>query len=317
MKRPKGPRAVVVCAAMTATALAVSTVSGCSSESTAESSAVEFATTLGERVTPDAMMSHLAKLQAVADANGGNRSLGTSGYDASVDYVVRALQDRGFEVQTQEHEVRLPYADDPVLTVNGTAITADPLEFTTGTPGQGISGPLVAARAEQATGCDASAYAGLPVKGAVILVDRGACRFEVKQAIAAERGAVAMIVADNVDQADMGGTLSARSDVDLPVVSVSKAEGARLQADGGHVTIALNAGTRVQKFRNVIAQTKTGSASDVVMVGAHLDSVPWGPGINDNGSGVAALLETALQLGSMPEVKTQCGLAFGELKRRG
>ena len=33
------------------------------------------------------------------------------------------------------------------------------------------------------------------------------------------------------------------------------------------------------------------------MVGAHLDSVPEGPGINDNGSGVAAVLETALQLG--------------------
>jgi len=33
------------------------------------------------------------------------------------------------------------------------------------------------------------------------------------------------------------------------------------------------------------------------MAGAHLDSVPEGPGINDNGSGVAAVLETALQLG--------------------
>ena len=41
--------------------------------------------------------------------------------------------------------------------------------------------------------------------------------------------------------------------------------------------------------------------ADVVMVGAHLDSVTEGPGINDNGSGVAAVLETALQLGPSPD----------------
>ena len=68
------------------------------------------------------MMVHLTKLQAIADANGGHRSLGTAGYDASLDYVVEALQEKGFEVQTPEFEGRLPFADDPVLTVNGTVI---------------------------------------------------------------------------------------------------------------------------------------------------------------------------------------------------
>ena len=46
------------------------------------------------------------------------------------------------------------------------------------------------------------------------------------------------------------------------------------------------------------------------MVGAHLDSVPEGPGINDNGSGVAAVLETALQLGSSPEVNNAVRFGF-------
>ena len=147
-----------------------------------------------------------------------------------------------------------------------------------------------------ATGCNVTDYDGLPVAGAVALVNRGTCRFEVKQAVAAQRGAVAMIVADNVEQTEMVGTLSARTDIALPVVSVSKVAAAGLRADSGEVTLALNAGVRVEKFRNVVAQTRTGSTGDVVMVGAHLDSVPWGPGINDNGSGVAAVLETALQL---------------------
>ena len=54
--------------------------------------------------------------------------------------------------------------------------------------------------------------------------------------------------------------------------------------------------------RNVIAQTMTGSPDRVVMAGAHLDSVAAGPGINDNGSGVAALLEIAVRLGGSPPV---------------
>jgi Zn-dependent M28 family amino/carboxypeptidase len=47
---------------------------------------------------------------------------------------------------------------------------------------------------------------------------------------------------------------------------------------------------------NVIAETRGGDPANVVMAGAHLDSVPEGPGINDNGSGSSALLEVAEQL---------------------
>ena len=64
-------------------------------------------------------MAHLKKLQEIADANDGNRALGTSGYDASVDYVAKTLRDKGFDVQTPEFEVHLPFADEPSLTVGG------------------------------------------------------------------------------------------------------------------------------------------------------------------------------------------------------
>lgn len=36
---------------------------------------------------------------------------------------------------------------------------------------------------------------------------------------------------------------------------------------------------------NVIAETDEGRSDRVVVLGSHLDSVPAGPGINDNGSG--------------------------------
>jgi aminopeptidase S len=62
--------------------------------------------------------------------------------------------------------------------------------------------------------------------------------------------------------------------------------------------------------RNVIAQTRTGDPDKVVMIGAHLDSVEGGPGIVDNGSGVASVLEIATQLGADPSVKNMVRLAF-------
>lgn len=50
-------------------------------------------------------------------------------------------------------------------------------------------------------------------------------------------------------------------------------------------------GERVESF-NILADTE-GSAENTIVVGGHLDSVREGPGINDNASGVAAVLETA------------------------
>ena len=46
------------------------------------------------------------------------------------------------------------------------------------------------------------------------------------------------------------------------------------------------------------------------MIGAHLDSVEDGPGIVDNGSGVATLLEIATQLGADPSVQNTVRFAF-------
>ena len=46
----------------------------------------------------------------------------------------------------------------------------------------------------------------------------------------------------------------------------------------------------------MIAETRHGDPDNVIVVGAHLDSVGVGPGINDNGSGSAGILEIAEQL---------------------
>ncbi len=313
--------------AVLATVVVAAALGGCGSNAAkqtagspppaASAAAFEYATTLRDRIKADSLMAHLKNLQGIANAHGGNRALGTPGYDASVEYVANALRDKGFDVQTPEFEVRLAFAEEPQLTVNGADVAAKPLEFTVGTPDQGVSGPLVAAPVDDSPGCTASDYDGLPVQGAVVLVDRGTCQFSQKQAVAAGRGAVALIVANNEDGDEMGGTLGEDANAKIPVVSVTKDSGERLRAAPGDTTLKLNAGVRVEKTRNVIAQTKTGSTSDVVMVGAHLDSVPEGPGINDNGSGTAAVLETALQMGPSPQVRNAVRFGFWGAEERG
>jgi Zn-dependent M28 family amino/carboxypeptidase len=272
--------------------------------------AKQFATQLRDGVTAEAMTGHLSKLQEIADAHGGTRAIGTPGYDASVTYIAEALRTHGFDVQTPEFQTRVFDHGDPTLTVGGATVKAGVLKYSGGTPADGVSGPLVAAPADETPGCAPADYEGLPVKGAVVLVDRGSCPFSEKYSIAAKLGAVGMVVADNVEEEKMGGTLGEDTNATIPVISVSKADGARLRGAPGPTVIKLDATTRTIPARNVIAQTKTGSERNVVMVGGHLDSVPEGPGINDNGSGVAAVLETALQLGSEPAVNNAVRFGF-------
>ncbi len=281
-----------------------------SQQATGNPAAAEFATALHDKVTTDAMMVHLSKLQDIANANNGTRAVGTPGYEASVDYVVNTLRNGGFDVQTPEFSARVFHADKPVVTVGGQPVEARALDFSLGTPPNGVSGPLVAAPTDVSPGCTASDYGNLPAQGAVVLVDRGTCPFAQKEDVAAQRGAVAMIVADNVDEQQMGGTLGPNTEVKIPVVSVAKSVGVQLRAQPGPTTIKLNASAQSFKARNVIAQTKTGSPANVVMAGAHLDSVTEGPGINDDGSGVAAILETAVRLGNSPPVHNAVRFGF-------
>ena len=92
-------------------------------------------------------------------------------------------------------------------------------------------------------------------------------------------------------------TLTANNTSGIPVLGTTYALGATLAGTPGLVMrVFANTLRQVLPTFNVLAE-KTGKNDDnVVMAGAHLDSVLAGPGINDNGSGSGALLEAAEQL---------------------
>jgi aminopeptidase S len=82
----------------------------------------------------------------------------------------------------------------------------------------------------------------------------------------------------------------------------------RLQAAGYRVDLqefAFVGGSSV----NLVIE-RIGSGDGVVMLGAHLDSVLAGPGINDNGSGVGVLLVVAERLADLPAPARTIRIAF-------
>ena len=99
----------------------------------------------------------------------------------------------------------------------------------------------------------------------------------------------------------LSATLGDQFSDPIPVVGTSFEIGNELAAllAGGPVSIRIKTDTEIRlnvPTQNLIAETETGRDDRVVMAGAHLDSVSEGPGIEDNGTGSAALLEIALQL---------------------
>ncbi|ANY10099.1 amidohydrolase [Pseudonocardia sp. HH130630-07] len=254
---------------------------------------------LAGAVSGDGAFAHLQELERIADANDGNRAIATPGYDASIDYVSGKLREAGYEVQTPSFDVRTFTAGDARLTVADAPVPTEVLSFSPATPPGGLTAPLsIRPKAPQDTGsgCEAADYTGMPA-GAIAVVERGTCPFGQKSQLAGAAGAVAVIVT-NTEDAALSATLGETTDV-IPTAGVQKTAGAALR-DGQQATLLLDTTIQQQTSRNVIAETSTGDPNRVVMAGAHLDGVPEGAGINDNGSGSAALLEVAQKLGSAP-----------------
>ncbi|MGB2720944.1 MAG: M20/M25/M40 family metallo-hydrolase [Rhodococcus sp. (in: high G+C Gram-positive bacteria)] len=299
-------------------AVTVLILAGCSSTSDEEPARV-FATPdgpgLSAAVTEEALVGHLEQLEAIAAENDGNLAAGTAGYDASVDYVVSQLESAGFEVTTPEFEFETFEAQTQTLSLAGTEIPVFALSYSPTTTAEGITARVVGAPAG-ADGCEAADYTGLDLAGAVAVVPRGVCPFGVKQTVAAELGAAAAIIVNNEPGPLDSGTLGDADTARIPTGGVSQEDGAAVLA-APEVTLTLVTETETTNSRNIIAQTTTGSTENVVVTGAHLDSVLDGPGINDNGTGTAAVLETALQMGSAPEVTNAVRFAFWGAEENG
>ena len=273
-----------------------------------------------ECVTLDGVRGHQAAFQRIADANDdefypGTRVAGTEGYAASVDYVADKLRAAGYTVTLDPFDFQFVF---PALLRQLSPVSAD---YETGTytgSGNGdVTGSVVPVDLalvpprDSTSGCEAADFAGLDLSGPsdIALIQRGTCAFAIKAVNAQAAGAEAVVIFnqgnDPTREGLIVGTLNPSSvPVTIPVVGASFAAGVALAQPGSTARVrVLPSETRTDY--NVLAE-KTGvlNPDNVVMSGAHLDSVAAGPGINDNGSGSAALLETALQMAKVKPVNT-------------
>ncbi len=153
---------------------------------------------------------------------------------------------------------------------------------------------------------EAEDFAGFP-EGDVALLRRGTCTFGEKARNAEAAGAAAVLISNEGQPGRrevLRGTLGGPG-VGVPVLGTSAGAGEELAAaarDGAMVRLSVESASETATTGNVVAETPGGDADHTVMVGAHLDSVPESPGINDNGSGSATVLEIALR---MAEVNTE------------
>ena len=296
--------------AATAVAVAVGLVGTSVAQASPNNNTVRKLTTA---VTPEGVLGHLDALQAIADANGGDRAAGRPGYRASVDYVVDQLEQAGYEPEVQEFMFQyaeesselIRHSPSPRTFVNGTEFLRN--QFDTGSPKGTTTGTLVPVDLvinpagppnSSSSGCDDGDFANFPA-GAVALVQRGTCGFNIKVLKAQQFGASGVIVMNEGQPGRTGliGMIGPATGLTIPAVFATFAAGQDLAATpGASVTVTVDYEAEQRAAYNVLAETDRGNGHNVVMAGSHLDSVQEGAGINDNGSGSAALLETAIQM---------------------
>ena len=293
---------------------------------------------IAEGIDRKALKAHLEAFEDIARKHEGNRATNTEGYDASVDYVVERLEAAGLEVTLSRFNV----PDFDVLGPGALEIIAPEARVfraarkyrqparTPGaaytvlvnTPPGDVRGALVAVdlalgRGNKATsGCEKEDFPG-SVRGKVVLMQRGTCPFATKVRNAELAGAKAAIIFNQGDTRKRRGLVPGQligkpseQDIAIPVLFARTSTGETLarMLEKGPVEARVYAQTRwrLEPALNVLTELPgTGDKADeVVMLGAHLDSVEKGPGINDNASGSAALLAIAAQLAGCRSART-------------
>ena len=278
---------------------------------------------LRSAVTVDGILEHEAAFQEISDDAEGNRLSGAPGYDASAEYVAERAAAAGLDVEVMDFTYNLTFLADfeaPRLSI------VDGTEFVGGIAGATLGGdfgsmfkstpysvditapvwaidlvlPAVGPPNTSTSGCEAADYAGVPA-GAIIIVQRGTCTFAQKFALADASPAGAMVFInegqpgrtqplwfnfDGIEIPTFAATVETATELAGGVLSGNTGKTARFKIEWRPGTYTTT---------NVIAET-SGDPNNVIVVGAHLDSVGVGPGINDNGSGSAMILEIAEEM---------------------
>lgn len=271
---------------------------------------------LNEAVTVEGVMAHLHEFQRIADESGGTRDASSVGDLRSIQYVGEAMSLAGYDVSVQlfpfEYYAELTPSEMQRISPVATTYDGDPDEgFRIATySGNGevtataeavdVVLPAAPDANTSTSACEAEDFADFTA-GNIALVQRGSCSFYQKAFNAEQAGATGVIIFNEGQdgrQGTIGATLSIPG-IGIPVVGTSYNIGVSLVETESVMRLKVDTINEIRVTGNVIADTPIGREDKTVVVGSHLDSVDEGPGINDNGSGSAAILEIALQMSEL------------------
>src|SRR3954451_8462260 len=299
---------------------------------------------LVECVQTNDLWNHMKAFQAIADANLGpdghpSRNSGEPGYKASVDYVAKAMSDAGYDVSIQTYTFPY-YSFNGQPTLN--EVSPAPHTYTfldEWGPGQSLgtahaaiqpAGGIVLAATSSpssASGCSPSDFAGF-VPGRIALIQRGTCFYGIKVQNAQAAGAVGVIVFDegNPGRTDLviGSFFDANGNSFVPTIPVGFVTFAAGQSLYNQYQQAVQLGAPLPTLDlqiratydpnrpdyNVIADSKGGDKSHVVVVDAHLDAI-YGAGMLDNASGSATILDVAQMMKNVDPLNKLRFIWFG------
>jgi aminopeptidase Y len=280
-----------------------------------------------EKVDADILTARLQRnlqdLNDIADSNGGNRAFGLPGYQASVDYVLGRFRRPEFQkLTTWVQPFNTTFAQVLEISVtgpDGEDVEVVPLLYNPATPlPDGITAPLVDTPVDDTRGsaCFEDQWEGIDATDKLVLIKRGTCAIAEKLKLARAHGALGVILYTNAPGTPIQATLGVENiGLLVPVgtipLDVGEAWKARLEA-GEELVVSLlvDAIFEERSSVNVFAETKEGDPNNVVVLGAHLDSVQAGPGINDDGSGTTALLEIASSFSKYRGIKNKVRFAW-------
>ncbi|KAF3918263.1 hypothetical protein ABW21_db0201786 [Orbilia brochopaga] len=255
-------------------------------------------------ITTEGLRNNLWHLQNIARNNGGNRAFGLPGFKASLDYVYeRAVTRFGAHMDTYIQPFNHTFEQTRKIEVkgpDGKPVYAITLLYNHATPAEGITAELVNTPVDDTKGsmCLPEHWTGIDAKGKLPLIKRGVCGIAEKLKLAKKAGALGAILYNQDPGTSYGSaTLSADNIGQLVPCGMIPLEVAnswipRLKA-GEKLTafLLVDSVFETRETWNLISETKEGDPNNVVMLGAHLDSVQAGPGVNDDGSGTTTLLE--------------------------
>lgn len=272
---------------------------------------------LRKGVTAGGILQHMRGLQRAANANEGTRAAATPGYEASLAYVERRMHRAGYETTRVPFDFATWEQNGPALLQRGDKVYAEATDYVIAQfSGAGtVTGevattndiviPPPGGAGSGTSGCEPEDWAGVDLTGKIALIQRGTCTFVEKIALAESLGAAAVLIFnDGFPDREEPFQIGAEPFTNIPVAMTSAAVGAELYnlVKAGPVTMTFNVSTTTEEVtqHNLIADTEAGNPERTIVVGAHLDSVEEGPGIEDNGSGTGTLIEMAEQIAKLP-----------------